>query len=293
MSGGRTLPGSRWLLVAGVVLLVAGLQALLFERLVAAASDGTSQALTNLERESADNASMNEALRKLQLAYRATGDEPARRAILALRDAVIERYPENRREAVDALYAGAAQLAAPEPEGDATIQALRHEAGKLAELYEARTQTALELYTNPPWYLWPTAALVNGDDAVRYALRFNHALYLGHSGDPATALSLLEELRVAASGDDRRTAEVDFALARLNFATWTTEPDPALFDALLERATSSVRHDANYPPARLFLEYLLSLDRSAAKVELEPEEGQGDGEGRGERGVIATERRDF
>ncbi len=291
MSGSRMLFAPRWLTVAGAVLLVAGVQALLFERLVAAASDGAPQALMNLERESADNARMNEALRKLQLVYTATRDEPARQAILALRDAVIERYPENRREAVDTLYTGAAQLAASD--GSAAIQALHRETGKLAELYDARTLNALKSYTNPPWYLWPTAALVNRDDTERHALRFNHALYLVHSGDPAAAASLLEELRVAASGDDRRTAEVDFTLARLQFATWTSQPDPALFDTLLERATSSVRHDANNSPARLFLEYLLSLDRSAAKVELEPEEGQGDGEGRGERGVIATERRDF
>lgn len=287
------LSASRWLSVGGIVLLVAGAQAFLFERQLASVSDGASQSLAALQRESADNQRINEALRALQLAYRASNDDAGRQAILALRDETIALYSENRAEAVETLLTGVSLLEGSTPESIAAIDEARREAGKLARLYEPRTQTARELYANPPWYLWPTAALANNDEEKRHALGFNQALYMVHSGNRGAAVTLLEDLRVAASESDRRMAEIDFAMARISFAAWATQPDPAVFDSALERAVSSVRHHPGNPRARQFLEYLLSLDRSAATVEMEPEEGQGDGEGRGERGVISEELRDF
>lgn len=278
-----------WLRAAGVILLVSGLQAFMFHRQVAEATDGVPQALTALEQERADNGKINETLRALQLYQRASGDEEARQRVLELRDAVLERYAEDRRGAVEALRAGAMGLEAQTASEQDALADLHRKAAALAAMYADRAGAALERYTQPPWYLKPTASLLNDDARQLHALRFNHALYLVHSGDPGAAAMLLESMRGTGR---RRTAEIDFALARLAFEAWVAEPDPVLLAESLERATRSVRAAADEPLPKLFLEYLLSLERNAEAVDLEPEEGEGEGEGQGERGVI-SERREF
>ena len=278
-----------WLRAVGAILLVAGLQAFMFHRQVAEATDGVPQALTELEQERADNGKINDTLRALQLYQRASGDEEAKRRVLELRDTVLERYAEDRRGAVEALRAGAMSLEAQTPSEQDALAELRRKVAALAAMYANRAGAALEQYTDPPWYLQPTASLLNDDAGQLHALRFNHSLYLVHSGDPGAAAMLLESMR----GTDRRqTAEIDFALARLAFEAWVAEPDPVLFAESLERTTRSVRAAADKPLPKLFLEYLLSLEHSVEAVDLEPEEGEGEGEGQGERGVI-SERREF
>lgn len=279
-----------WLRVIGLILLVAGLQAFVFEGQVAGATDGVPWALLELERERSENTRMNEALRALQLYRRASSDERAKRSVLVLRDTVLERYDQDRRAAIEALQEAADSLSAQTPAEESALSEFRAKSRALAELYENRTGKALERYTSPPWYLQPTASFLNNDAGQLHALRFNHALYLMHSGDTAAAAELLGGMRDAS---DTRNSDVDFAMARLSFESWVAEPDPVLFTESLERATRSVREDARNSQAKLFLEYLLSLDRSARKVDLAPEEGQGEGEGRGERGVVSTERGEF
>lgn len=279
-----------WLHTVGMVLLVAGLQASVFGLQITDATDSVPQSLVELEHERGENGKMNEALRALQVYQRASRDGDAKRQVLELRDTVVERYAEDRRGAVEALRAAADSLVAHTSAEEDALAELRRKVEALVEIYADRTGAALERYTSPRWYLQPTASLLNDDAGQLHALRFNHALYLMHSGDPAAAVTLLESMR----GDDHRhNAEVDFALARLAFEAWVAEPDPVLFAESLERATRGVREAADKPLPKLFLEYLLSLERSAEKVDLEPEEGQGDGEGRGERGVKSTDRREF
>lgn len=279
-----------WLTVIGLILLVAGLQAVVFDRQVAGATAGVPQALVELERERNDNNRMNDALHALQLYRRASRDEKARRGVLLVRDAVLERYNQDRRAAMEALLEASDSLSAQTPAEEGALAEFRAKSRAVSELYENRTGKALERYLSPPWYLQPTASFLNDDARQLHGLRFNHALYLMHSGDTAAALELLAGMR---DSSDARNADVDFAMARLSFETWVAEPDPVLFAESLERATRSVREDARNSQAKLFLEYLLSLDHSAEKVDLEPEEGQGDGEGQGERGVVSTERGEF
>ena len=279
-----------WLRTLGLILLVAGLQAFVFDRRIAEATDGLPQALLELERERGDNDRMNEALRALQLYRRASSDEQAKRDILTLRDTALQSYEEHRRAAIEALREASDSLHAQTPAEEEALAELRLKVSNLSSVYIDRTGKVLEQYSNPPWYLQPTASFLNNHAEQLHALRFNHALYLMHSGDSAAATKLLMAMR-----DDREmhNADVDFALARLAFETWIAERDPVLFADSLERATRSVQQNAHNSRAKLFLEYLLSLERSAQKVDMDPEEGQGEGEGRGERGVISTERREF
>lgn len=287
---GRVVNLTEWMRAAGIILLITGVQAFVFARQLAEATDGVPQALVELEHEHRTDSRMNEALRALQLYWRASDDSDAKRAIRELRDTVLEQYGQDRSGAVEALRTAAGHLDAQTPAEHAARAELRLEIEALAEIYAERTGVALRRYTNPPWYLQPTASLLNDGAEKLHALRFNHALYLTHSGDPSAAATLLGNMR---DSNAPRAAEVSFALARLAFERWTAEPHPALFAESLERATRSVRGAADNPLPKLFLEYLLSLDRSVEKLDLEPEEGQGEGEGRGERGVTPTERREF
>lgn len=279
-----------WLRVGALILLVAGLQAFVFDRRLAEATDGVPQTLLELQGEQADNGRMNDALSALQRYQRATGDERAKQRVLVLRDAVLERYREDRRAAVEALQEASDSLAGETPAEQGALAEVRGKIAALAALYEDRTGEALDRYTRPPWYLQPTASLLNNDAGQLQALRFNHALYLMHIGRAGAATDLLASM---GNSGDAGQADVDFALARLAFDDWIAEPDPVLFAESLERATRSVRGDAHNSPAKLFLEYLLSLDRSAEKIDMDPEEGEGDGEGRGQRGVVSTDRGEF
>jgi hypothetical protein len=161
-------------------------------------------------------------------------------------------------------------------------------------MYADHYGAAIAAYAHPAWYLQPTAGLLNNDRERSRALEFNHALYLIEVRDAGAALEIFDELRDAPefeSGPLR--SRLLFALSRLQFQAYEVEKNPGFLVEALQYAQQSARADAGFELPKVFLEYLLSIDRAATQVDMSPMEGEGTGEGEGERGAIITIPEDF
>ena len=151
---------------------------------------------------------------------------------------------------------------------------------------------AIMVVSHPAWYLHPTAAFLNNDQAQSEALAFNHALYLMHVRNTSAAVEILDDLR-SNSADQSLHAKALFTLARIRYQAFRLEKDPSYFQDALQLAQQSVHSDASHALAKMFLDYLLSIDRHAVEADVTPLEGEGTGEGEGERGAIATDAGEF
>jgi tetratricopeptide (TPR) repeat protein len=284
-------PGRRrWakpLQIAGAVLLVAGLQAWGFNRQVTPMISVANDQLISLQQEVPDNRLMNLALQSLQDYWNSADDELTRRQILELRDSVLQRFGADPAAAVhdfDRVIGGFESRSVAEQEALATLRPI------------VDFGDVIMAVSYPAWYLQPTASLLNNNRATNRTLAFNHALYLMHSRDTSAAVETLDELRRdsdEAAGLDPLISRVLFVLARMQYEAYRIEKDQGYYREAVQYAQQSVRGDADYPPAKLFLDYLLSIDRQATEVDVSPLEGEGSGEGEGERGAIATEAGEF
>jgi len=292
-------PHSRWpalLRIAGVVLLIAGLQAWGFNRQASPLIEEAYGQLASLRQEVPDNRLMNLSLRSLQDFWRATDDELAKTQVLELRDAVLERFGADPAAAVGEFANVVASFEARSDVEQESLASLRRHAAELEHMYTDHFEAAITAVSRPPWYLQPTASFLNNDRVRNRALRFNHALYLMHVRDMTAAVGILDELRRdggAEPGSDPLTSRILFALSRLQFEAFQVEQNQTYFREALQYAQQSVRSDADYALPKLFLEYLLSIDKKATEVDMSPLEGEGEGEGEGERGAIATEPGEF
>lgn len=283
---------ARWILFAGLLLLGLGLQAWIFDSRQSGLNQAAATALVALRQEHATNRQADAALDALQQYWRASPDSTRKGRALTLRDAVRERYPRSRDDAVDELERGAATFEAESVAEVDALAELQLQVSALSALYADRFGEALDSYLHPSWYLQPSASLVNRNQSTLRALRFNHALYLMYSGDDAAARAVLEELRDARN-EQRPDADVLFALARLQYDAFDVEQDSGYFRDALELSRRSVAGDPGQPLPKLFLEYLLSVDPDAVQAEVEPAEGQGSGEGEGQRGVTTQDQGEF
>lgn len=283
-----------WLRTAGIVLLLAAVQAWAFSRSTMPRIAEASRQLTALQQEVNDNRLANLSLEALQ-EYWSTVDSPVtKRQVLELRDNFIDRFAADPAGAVAELELVTGSFEAANVIEEEVLATLRRRVGQLAGMYADHYGAALAAYEYPAWYLQPTAGLLNDDGERQRALAFNHALYLVEIRDAAAALEIFDELRDAPefeSGPLR--SRLLFALARLQFQAWQIEPDPGFLGEALQYTQQSARADADFELPKVFLEYLLSIDRQAAEVEMSPQEGEGSGEGEGERGAIVTEPEDF
>jgi tetratricopeptide (TPR) repeat protein len=293
-------PGRRrWakpLQIAGAVLLVAGLQAWGFNRQVTPMISVANDQLISLQQEVPDNRLMNLALQSLQDYWNSADDELTRRQILELRDSVLQRFGADPAAAVhdfDRVIGGFESRSVAEQEALATLRPI---VAQLNAMYTDHFGDVIMAVSYPAWYLQPTASLLNNNRATNRTLAFNHALYLMHSRDTSAAVETLDELRRdsdEAAGLDPLISRVLFVLARMQYEAYRIEKDQGYYREAVQYAQQSVRGDADYPPAKLFLDYLLSIDRQATEVDVSPLEGEGSGEGEGERGAIATEAGEF
>ena len=235
---------------------------------------------------------MNQSLRSLQDYWRLADDDVTRRQVLELRDNVLQRFNAEPAAAVEDYARVSRSFAARTPAAQEALGIVQDQVERLALMYADHYAAALGAYTAPPWYLLPTAAFLNNDPVRRHALSYDHALYLVLVRDVNGGLAALDELRREAESPAQE-ARVLYALARAQYAAYELQKDPAYFREALQYAQQSIRTDAAEPLPRLFLEYLLSVDRQAAKAEMDPLEGEGSGEGEGKRGTIATDAGEF
>ncbi len=283
-----------WLRAAGIVLLVAALQAWAFYRQAAPRIEDAAGALAALQQEINDNRLANLSLETLQEYWTAVDDEPTRRRILELRDDVVARFPDDPAGAALELARVSRTFEAATPVEEEILSALVARVDRLEALYTDRYAAAIAAYERPAWYLQPTAGLLNNDRETSAALAFNHALYLVAVRDAGAAFEIFDDLRerpAFASGP--RRARLLYAIGRLHVQAWEIGKDPAFLGEALSYTQQSLRADAAFAEAGLVLDYLLSVDRNATQVDMAPTEGEGSGEGEGERGAIVTDPEDF
>lgn len=290
---------NRWpalLRIAGVLLLIAGLQAWGFNRQAAPQIAEAGEQLNLLQQEVPDNRLMNLSLRDLQAYWQTADDELVKRQVLELRDTVLQRFAADPAAAVGEfarVVDGFESRSAGEQEVLATLQ---RDVAQLELMYTDHFGAAIMAVSQPAWYLQPTASFLNKDRTQGRALNFNHALYLMHVRDTGAAVEILDELRRNADTESRADPLISkalFALSRLQYQAFRLEQEQAYFREALQYAQQSVRSDADNALAKLFLDYLLSVDRQATEVDTSPLEGEGSGEGEGERGAIATDTGEF
>lgn len=280
--------------VGGSVLIIAGLQAWGFNRQAAPLLEEAHTELVALQHELPDNRLMNQSLLSLQDYWRLTENELGKTKALALRDTVLQQFGSSPVEAVQEFARVVGEFEARSSAQQSALSSLQSNVAALERVYADHYGRAIMAVSYPAWYLQPTASFLNNNRSRNRALNFNHALYLSHVGDTTAAVELLDELRRNSDGvSDNLTPRISFVMSRLQYQAFQTELDPAYFRDAVQHAQQSVNSDATYTLPKLFLEYLLSIDRKAAEVDTSPLEGQGEGEGEGERGAIATDPGEF
>lgn len=280
--------------IGGIVLLIAGLQAWGFNHQATPLIEEARNELLALQQELPDNRLMNQSLVSLQDYWRLADNEATKTKVLGLRDAVLQKFAAKPAEAVQEFARVASEFEAQSSAQQSALTSLQTNVAALERIYTDHYARAIMAVSYPAWYLQPTASLLNNDSSRNRELEFNHALYLSHVGDTPAAVEVFDTLRRDSDDTSAELAsQISFAMSRVQFQTFQTEPDPALFRDAVQHAQQSVNHDTSNALPKLFLEYLLSIDRKATEVDTSPLEGQGEGEGEGERGAIATDSGEF
>ncbi len=276
----------------GILVLLAGLQAWGFYRQASPLIAEAHQQLSLLQQEVVDNRLANLLLQSLQAYWKVAEEEVTRRQVLELRDSVSLHFGDDPAAAIREFARVVAAFESRSVAEQDVLTNLQRQAVQLERMYTDHFSTAIVVVSHPAWYLQPTAALLNNDRAQSQALEFNHALYLMHVRNTSAAVEILDDLR-GESADDSLRAKALFTLSRIQYRAYRLEKDPSYFQDTLQLAQQSVRSDASHALAKLFLDYLLSIDRQAVEVDTSPLEGEGTGEGEGERGATASDPEEF
>ena len=274
---------------AGILLLIAGLQAWGFNRQASPVIAEAHEQLLLLQNEVADNRLANLSMQSLQAYWNATETELTRRQVMELRDSVLQRFDANPQDAVREFTQVVGSFESRTVAEQDVLTTLQRQTTQLERMYADHFEDAIAAVAHPAWYLQPTAAFLNNDQTRSRALAFNHALYLMHVRETSTAVEILDSLRA----DESLRAKALFTLSRIQYRAFRLEKDPLYFQDALQLAQQSVRSDAGHALAKLFLDYLLSIDRQSVEVDESPVEGEGSGEGEGERGAIAADPGEF
>lgn len=277
---------------AGVLLLLAGLQTWEFNRQVVPLITIAQEQLAALQHEAPNNRLMNESLQDLQAYWRVADDQLSRRQALELKDSVLQQFTTAPVAAVSEFARVVHSLEAGATSDPETLADLRRRASRLDHMYTDHYGVADHAVSHPAWYLQPTASFLNNDATRNRSLALNRATYLSLTRDPAAAIEILDALRSERSNDSV-TAAALYGLARLQFDAFRFGKDPARFDDAVRYARQTVIEDPDHELGKLFLDYLVSIDRQAIEVDAETLEGEGSGEGEGEQGAIAVEPEDF
>jgi hypothetical protein len=281
-----------YLRIAGIVLLLAGLQAWGFYKQSTPLITEAQQQLSMLQGEVPDSRLVNLSLQSLKEYYDINNDELTRRQILELRDFVMREFGGDPKTAVLQLERVVDSFESRSIDDQEVLAVLKRQGSQLGRMYTDHYGRAITAVSNPAWYLQPTAAFLNNNDAQLDALAFNHSLYLMHIRDSSAAIDILDGLR-SDTADESLRAKSLFTLSRIRYQAFRVEKDPSYFQAALQLAQQSVRSDADHELAKLFLDYLLSVDQRSVEVDTSPIEGDGEGEGQGERGAIASDPGEF
>lgn len=271
----------------GILVLVGGLQTWEFNRYTSPLIGKAKQELVLLQEEVAGSKLIDATLSGLRDYWRISDDVVRKRQIMELRDALMQHFRDDPRVVIEDAVRIASGFDANSDIERERLLSLQQHLARLQEVYSDHYAAAISAYTDAPLHLQPTAALLSSKRSGMEALSFNHALYLMLVGDRSTANSIYTDLR-----HNTRSGEFEsrvlYAQARIQYDAFEIEKNPEYFLQAVQYAQQSLQSDATYELAKLFLEYLLSIDQQAMQVESAPEEGQGSGESDGERGAIST-----
>jgi hypothetical protein len=279
---------SRTLKIAGILLLVGGLQALSFDRFIAPVLDNAATNLARLQQEVPGNHLVNVTLEVLRDYRRISADEVRKRQALQLRQDFIQQFKDEPEEAIAEFSRVVSGFEAQSSAEQELLATLQRNLSILGEMYANHFARALEYHSSPPWFFQPAASLVTLGRSGEQSLRFNHALYLMLTGQRGTANSIFNDLR-ANTESDAFKSRILFAQSRLQYDAFLVQQDSEYHRQAVQHAQQSLRHNAAYDLPKLFLEYLLTIDLQAVETEGDPREGQGSGESQGERGAISNE----
>lgn len=282
--------------IVGIGLLLAGIQSWGFNQQTAPLIAAADTQLTLLRQEMPDNRLANESLRSLQDYWQSADDDLVKRQVLELRDTVLQRFGTDPAAAAREFARVVASFESRSIADQEVLTALQKNVTDLEAMYTDHAGAAIMAVSRPAWYLQPTASFLNNNRSRNRAMAFNHALYLMHVRDTDAAVEILDDLRRdtdASPQTDHLVSKALFVLSRLQYQAFRLEQDQAYFRESLQYAQQSVRSNADNALAKLFLDYLLSVDQQATEVDTSPLEGEGSGEGEGERGAIATDAGEF
>lgn len=285
----------RWpalICITGIIVTIAGLQTWIFEKQLQRRAELSGEQLILLQQEHISNRTIDQALSNLQDFWRLADDDDSRRQILALRDSVVANYRADPVSTSATFSRGVAELQARTEAQLEVLTKLQRDLNALNSMYADHTAAAIDFQHNAEWYLQPTALFLTSDSKTRTALKFNHAIYLAYVKHAAKAEELLNELR-SGNEDPAMTSKILFALSRLKFDAYVVANDPAFLTDALRHARYAVQSDADYPLAKLYLAYLLTIDQQTARVDAPTDQGEGTGEGEGERGAINIDAGEF
>lgn len=273
--------------VLGIITIIAGFQAYGFYSYFNPQLDSANQSLDHLVDEIATNGFTNKVLNDLGDLRRISEDENYKKEIVQIYERFIGEFLEDKIATIEEFVRITDALTAPQgPLGEESLALLKKGVSDLKILYSDQYQPIIDRLDSPPLYLQPTAAFLKRGSSLEKNLIFNHGVYLSLVGDRSAANTLfndLENMQV----DNEFLAVVHYAQARMLFDAFQSEGQFDYYQQAIQALKESLRRNPDYGQPKLFLEYLLSLDRGSQEVNA-PVAGDGSGEAEGERGVISS-----
>lgn len=246
------------LTVAGIVVIV-GLQSMVFYMTFVPRAEEASRLLFDLVVESADrelNQRIAERFGEL-MASQMSGKGPE-----LLRDAWESfhvTFPTEPTEAIRKLQSQLRELDKTE-RADLISTGLQHDLDRFSAIYEDRYRDILDQLDDTSFYLWPTAPLLARCSGFRDTVTFNSALHLAQVGEIGTARVMLVGL--GASTDNKRLAGlIYYMLGRLEFELFRSRPELDLYSQAVQYMRQSLQVDPSSELAKRFLDYLLSFSQ--------------------------------
>lgn len=273
--------------VAGILLLIAGLQAYGFNHYYTPRVNDANQYVDHLRAEISTNSQVDTVLEIFAELRRATQNEILRAEIVQTYERFIGEFTSDPRLAIEDFIRVSNSFALPAGSLEADILAkLKHELVRLQDIYSDHYGDLNTEFKNPPIYLQPTAALIKRDSELGRKIKFNHALYLSLTGNRSEANSIFNDLK-SGSQDQEFVSRVHYAQARMLYDAFIAQNNVDYFQQAIQNLQDSLRNNPDYGMPKLFLEYLLSMDRGMQTEDI-PQQGEGSGEAEGERGVMTT-----
>ena len=273
--------------ILGVIVIIVSLQSYGYYNHFIPQVNSADVQLDHLMDEVATNKFVNKVLNDLGDLRRVSEDEAYKKEIVQIYERFIKDFLEDSRETITEFVRITGTLNTPPGTlGEESMSTLKTGVEELDALYSDHYQVLQEELDSPPLYLQPTASLIISNTPLEQNIRFNRGVYLSLVGDRGAANILFNDLKKE-NIDNEFLSVIHYAQARLLFDAFQAEGQYDYYQQAIQTLKQSLRNNPDYGQPKLFLEYLLSLDRGSQEVNA-PITGDGSGEAEGERGVISS-----